>query len=193
MKATFDLTLTLTDINKKPYTIFIPGKELMIEPEELGLDDGHCYVTVFYELANSTTSVPDSSDLWTIGSRYLQDDYFVFDQTPFNERADNYNYVGIGKKNPDNIIGQQHYDPSSENYAPEDEQLDQSFDEDGFQDPYKSFAFWLRDNKGLVIFMVFLFVFVLCCVAYIVRVQCKKKQSYTFRLYSENLNKSGIQ
>ena len=62
---------------------------------------------------------------------------------------------------------------------------------DGFEDPYESLAFWLRDNKGLVIFLVFLFVFILCCVAYIVRVQLRKKKSYTFRLYSENLNKSG--
>jgi len=119
--------------------------------------------------------------------------YYIMDQTPFNERAENHNYIGIGEKNPENVIGQQHYDPSSPSYDPEDEELDQSIDRDNFNDPYKSFAFWLRDNKGLLIFLACLFVFLLCCVGYIIRVQCKKKKSYTFRLYSENLNKSGIQ
>lgn len=166
----------------------LPGADIMFESEEIDEDNKYCYLGIYFEQLPSY-----DTDVWTVGSKLLKNYYVVFDQTPFNERSENHNFVGFAKKNPNNVIGKQHYDPSSEYYDPEDESLDQSIDLDGFNDPYKSFAFWLRDNKGLVIFLVFLFVFVLCCVAYIVRVQCKKKQPHTFRLYSENLNKTGVQ
>ena len=187
-KSAFDIKFQVVGSNNANYMITIPGKDLLFESEEIGYDNMYCYIGIYVENATEV-----NTDFWTVGSKILKNYYLVFDQTPFNERSENHNYVGIAKKNPLNVIGQQHYDPSSEYYDPEDESLDQSIDVDGFSDPYKSFAFWLRDNKGLVIFLVLLFVFVLCCVSYIIRVQCKKKKSYTFRLYSENLNKTGVQ
>lgn len=181
------------NLNKKLETpIKVKGRDLLIESQELGLDTGSCILGIFFR-ALQEDEKHQTRDTWTLGSKLFKDYYFVFDQSGFNERGEQKHWVGIGERNPANVIGEQHYDPSSPDYSPEDDELDQSIDMDGFEDPYKSLAFWLRDNKGLVIFLVFLFVFILCCVAYIVRVQYKKKKSYTFRLYSENLNKSGIQ
>lgn len=187
----FDASLEMGEIGKTKAPIVVKGRDLLIDSQELGLETGSCILGIF--LMAIQADKQQTRDTWTLGSKLFKDYYFVFDQSGFNERAEVYHYISIGERNPKNVIGEQHYDPSSPDYSPEDDELDQSIDMDGFEDPYESFAFWLRDNKGLVIFLVFLFVFILCCVAYIVRVQLKKKKSYTFRLYSENLNKSGIQ
>jgi len=187
----FDARLEMGEIDKTTAPIVVKGRDLLIDSQELGLEAGSCILGIF--LMTIQADKQQTRDTWTLGSKLFKDYYFVFDQTGFNERGTPNHYIGIGERNPRNVIGEQHYDPTSPDYSPEDDELDQSIDMDGFEDPYESLAFWLRDNKGLVIFLVFLFVFILCCVAYIVRVQLKKKKSYTFRLYSENLNKSGIQ
>lgn len=187
----FDASLEMGEVGKTKAPIVVKGRDLLIDSQELGLETGSCILGIF--LMAIQADKQQTRDTWTLGSKLFKDYYFVFDQSGFNERAEIYHWISIGERNPKNVIGEQHYDPSSPDYSPEDDELDQSIDMDGFEDPYESLAFWLRDNKGLVIFVVFLFVFILCCVAYIVRVQLKKKKSYTFRLYSENLNKSGIQ
>jgi len=187
----FDASLEMGEVGKTKAPIVVKGRDLLIDSQELGLETGSCILGIF--LMSIQADKQQTRDTWTLGSKLFKDYYFVFDQSGFNERAEIYHWISIGERNPKNVIGEQHYDPSSPDYSPEDDELDQSIDMDGFEDPYESLAFWLRDNKGLVIFVVFLFVFILCCVAYIVRVQLKKKKSYTFRLYSENLNKSGIQ
>ena len=187
----FDASLEMGEAGKTQAPIVVKGRDLLIDSQELGLETGSCILGIF--LMSIQADKQQTRDTWTLGSKLFKDYYFVFDQSGFNERAEIYHWISIGERNPKNVIGEQHYDPSSPDYSPEDDELDQSIDMDGFEDPYESLAFWLRDNKGLVIFVVFLFVFILCCVAYIVRVQLKKKKSYTFRLYSENLNKSGIQ
>lgn len=187
----FDASLEMGEVGKTQAPIVVKGRDLLIDSQELGLETGSCIIGIF--LMAIQADKQQTRDTWTLGSKLFKDYYFVFDQSGFNERAEIYHWISIGERNPKNVIGEQHYDPSSPDYSPEDDELDQSIDMDGFEDPYESLAFWLRDNKGLVIFVVFLFVFILCCVAYIVRVQLKKKKSYTFRLYSENLNKSGIQ
>ena len=58
---------------------------------------------------------------YKLGTLVIKDYYVVFDMTPYDERNENYIQIGIGKKNTDDVIGLQHYEPSSVDYSPEEE------------------------------------------------------------------------
>jgi len=45
--------------------------------------------------------------------------YMVYDLTPMNERNLKYIQIGIGKKNPENILAKQQYDTKFDYYWPE--------------------------------------------------------------------------
>lgn len=62
--------------------------------------------------------------------------YVVYDMTPYDEHGKDYIQVGIGLQNPKMIMGEQHYNPDSDVYKPEKEEIDQSTDIDGKDDSY---------------------------------------------------------
>ena len=65
--------------------------------------------------------------------------YVVYDMTPYDERGENYIQVGIATQNHKMIIGEEHYDPDSPDYKPENKDIDQSEEinnDDGKVDPY---------------------------------------------------------
>lgn len=86
------------------------------------------------------------------------------------------------------MIGEQHYDPDSNYYDPEDEKLDQSTDINGIDDPYDSFRGWMKQKITLIIvcgtgfiFIIFTMIIVCCCIF-------KKKRrlnQYAFKTYTE--------
>lgn len=37
-----------------------------------------------------------NADTWFVGSALMKEYYVVYDQTPYDERSENYNQIGIG-------------------------------------------------------------------------------------------------
>jgi hypothetical protein len=57
---------------------------------------------------------------------FLREHYVFFDMTPVDEMNDNYLLVGIGDRNPEDLIGEAHYDPDTNKttYMPENRNND---------------------------------------------------------------------
>jgi len=62
--------------------------------------------------------------------------YVVYDMTPYDEQGKDFIQVGIALQNNQQIIGEEHYNPDSDVYKPEKEEIDQSTDIDGKTDSY---------------------------------------------------------
>lgn len=117
-------------IRAMDYTI--DGADLLIPAKNLGDSADHCYVGVF----KSTNA---DQQTWYLGNLFMKKYYVVFDMTPLDELNRNYIQVGIAPQNHKMIIGEEHYDPSSPDYKPEDEKIDESTEidvDDGKVDPY---------------------------------------------------------
>lgn len=108
----------------------VDGKDLLIPAKNFGDSANHCYVGVF-------RSMKADQQTWYLGNLFMKDYYIVYDMTPYDERNENYIQIGIAPQNHKMIIGEEHYDPDSPDYKPEEEDIDQSeeIDKDK-EDPY---------------------------------------------------------
>ena len=126
------------DDGNKERDFTIPGHEMLIDAEVFGFNEVSCYSAVFY------TQDGGRSDVWYIGNLFMNKYYTVFDQSLYDEFGINKIQIGIGEKREEQLIGEQHYDPASDYYDPEDEDLDMSTDINGVDDPYDSFRGWMK-------------------------------------------------
>jgi len=77
---------------KQPFNIY--GQDILVEPSVLGLpNDDNCYITIYKDNTH-----PNKKGMF-IGNFFLNKYYLIFDQTPFEERGENYIYVGMGLRN----------------------------------------------------------------------------------------------
>ena len=74
----------------------------------LGGNIGLCYVPVFMSGLGLV-------DEWQVGSAVMKEYYVVYDQTPYDERNEKYNQVGIGLQNDNAEMLKRHYDYSKSN------------------------------------------------------------------------------
>lgn len=108
----------------------IDGKDMLIPAKDLGdRTSNNCYVGVF-------RSMNADQQTWYLGNLFMNKYYVVYDMTPYDEHGKDYIQVGIALQNTQQIIGEEHYDPDSDNYKPENEDIDQSTDIDGKEDSY---------------------------------------------------------
>lgn len=78
----------------------MPHSQLLISGTNLGDTAETCYFAIFgSEITNPS---------WFVGNILLQSYYLVLDASPLDE-GKNYIQVGIGPKNPKNLIAQQRY------------------------------------------------------------------------------------
>lgn len=73
--------------------------------------DESCYLPLFRNRDHLM-----ANDTWTFGNIFMNQYYFTFDMTPLTEQSENYLRVGIGRKNPEDVIGKGVIDKAQEMY-----------------------------------------------------------------------------
>lgn len=67
-------------------------KDLLLDGSNFGQEAGQsCYIPVF-------RSLQEEQDTWFVGSLFLSDYVFVFDNTHYDEHNYNFTTIAIGKK-----------------------------------------------------------------------------------------------
>jgi hypothetical protein len=94
--------------SKSKMDLKIKDTEFFVEGALLGGNTDLCYVPVFQSGLGMT-------DEWQVGSAMMKEYYVVYDQTPYDERSENYNFIGIGIQNNDAEMLKRHYDYSLAN------------------------------------------------------------------------------
>uniref|UniRef100_A0A7S3IVK7 Peptidase A1 domain-containing protein n=1 Tax=Strombidium inclinatum TaxID=197538 RepID=A0A7S3IVK7_9SPIT len=209
-----DFTLTLKDSQGSSPAFPIHEKQMLVPGPILGDTEVTCYAAVF---KNGNGAI-DST--WYIGEIWLKNYYTVFDQSPFDELGQSYLQIGVGPKNPVNLIGDIHYNTDSNYYWPEAESLDDSVTIPPHKNPYSTSAYtrrhkmreegkfpngkhspntgpwlaWMEDNKMLVfIGGASLIFFIITCVTCCCCMKKKRRiDSYMYKTYSMMRNDSPL-
>ena len=88
-------------------------KDLLLDGSNFGQEAGqYCYIPVFRSFQDQ------QQDTWFVGSLFLSDYIFVFDNTHYDEHKYNFTTIAIGKKSnqPVEIGLQTQYDTKYEKY-----------------------------------------------------------------------------
>lgn len=107
------LSVIVTDNTGDTETISASWDDLMVSGSLFGVANT-CYFGVF---GNS-----DSENLnkkWIVGNNMMAQKYYFFDMGPYIEHEKAYFAIGMGPINPIDIIGETHYDYTSDNFMPE--------------------------------------------------------------------------
>ena len=125
---------------------------MYVSGEHFGGNSDECYIPVF----DHGKAKDSDTDLVYIGNLFLKRYYVVYDMSPLEHDAE-YIQVGIGFRNEEALIGEQHYDFVSEVYLPEDKRIDTSHSTDGsdaYNNPLYEEKLALRgkdhDHDGLI-------------------------------------------
>ena len=115
-----DFTIQIYDsINTSP-EFKIPEQDMLVSGETFADEVDTCYIGIF---PNGNSKILQS---WYVGNLFMKSYYMVYDLSTFDEHGEDYLQIGIGPKNPNNMLGKMQYDTSYNYYWPADESLDQS-------------------------------------------------------------------
>lgn len=105
-----DLTISLKDSDdNKSQLVFNLIEHLFVSPD----DENTLVFPLFRHELN------DQEDTWFLGSELMQKYLFVFDNTHYDERHENYMTIGIAKKTNNSYQGLvAQYDKSNSGYSP---------------------------------------------------------------------------
>jgi len=108
--VSLDLTISLKDSDdNKSQLVFNLIEHLFVSPD----DENTLVFPLFRHELN------DQEDTWFLGSELMQKYLFVFDNTHYDERHENYMTIGIAKKTNNSYQGLvAQYDKSNSGYSP---------------------------------------------------------------------------
>ena len=78
----------------------------MVPGSLLGDNDNVCHFAI-------KKNLNENDDTIYVGNMFLRNHYVFFDMSPIDERNDQYLLVGIGDRNPKDVIGESHYNPNT--------------------------------------------------------------------------------
>ena len=87
----------------------------LVDSDNFGGNFGeHCYVPLFRSIHTNLQNT------WFLGSIFMNDYVYVFDNTPYTEQMEDYNLVGLGLKNHGAVQAgvEKQYNKKSSTYAP---------------------------------------------------------------------------
>lgn len=111
--------LTLSDSDSNTFVADLHSEALLLDGTEIGLTKDECVIPVF-------KSKLIASNEWILGTIFLQYYYVVFDMSGLHQNKVDYIQVGIGEKNPEDLIGESIYLSASPAYSPTAGSDDQS-------------------------------------------------------------------
>lgn len=97
-----DLIVRIFD-SEKSYDLKIRQKNLLVSGEHFGDGNDKCHLAVM-------KSKNINQNMWFMGNLMIQEYYVFFDATPLDEHGQHYVQVGIGRQNPDDVVGKAYSD-----------------------------------------------------------------------------------
>merc|ERR1711998_152620 len=90
-------------------------RDVLVTGTAFGDSPNTCYLSIFKsKKADQTT--------WYLGNLFMTEYYVVYDATPKDERGENYIQMGLGRQNPEQLLGD---DLGNVDYTPDvDDALD---------------------------------------------------------------------
>ena len=114
--------------------------DLLVPGSMAGTTDDECFIGVY---KNGVDKIQNN---WYLGLLFMDKYYIVYDLTPYDNSKANYLQIGIGKKNPEQLMGKQQYDPNYNFYWPLKEEMDVSTNMLFGQDSYDTKQYLLRSE-----------------------------------------------